>query len=45
MFELAIFADGCRLAVTLRLGAVDTERGNRLFRKQFAEFLADRDEA
>ena len=44
VFELAVFADRGRLAVALRLGAVDAERGNRLFREQLAEFLADRDE-
>jgi len=31
MFELAVFADRRRLAVALRLCAVDAERGNGLF--------------
>ena len=42
MFEFAVLADRRRLAVTLRLGAVDAERGNGLLREQFAEFLANR---
>ena len=44
VFEFAVFADRRRLAVALRLGAVDAERGHRLLREQFAEFLADRDQ-
>ena len=44
MLQLAILADGGRLAVAMRLGAVDAERGDRLLRQQLAEFLADRDQ-
>ena len=44
MLELAVFADRGRLAIALRLGAVDAERRDRPLRQQFAEFLADRDQ-
>ena len=41
MFEFAVLADRRGLAVALRLGAVDPERGNGLLREQLAEFLAN----
>ena len=44
MFQLAVLADGRRLAVALRLGAVDAERRHRALRQELAEFLADRDQ-
>ena len=44
MLQLAVLADGGRLAVAVRLGAIDPERGDRPFRQQFAEFLANRDQ-
>ena len=44
MFEFAVFADRGGLAVALRLGAVDAERRHGLFRQQFAEFLANRNQ-
>src|SRR5258708_26160237 len=44
MLKLAVFADGCRLAVALRLGSLHPQRRNSLFREHLAEFLADRNQ-
>src|SRR5579872_5910484 len=41
MLKLAILAHGCRLAVTLRGGSIDSESRHSARRQQFAEFLAD----
>jgi hypothetical protein len=44
MFKLAVFADRCRLAVTLRVWPFDAQRRHRPRREQFAEFLANRNQ-